>query len=260
MKITKIKTRMGEFGAPVSTELEAIVERMRSEETKDAAEKIGRVALLSRLAMKEGMPHYFLTDTDRLPYLLFSATFGKGGFDHPNAFTQLLLLDIPCQQGIKRVKEMKALVSQVPYTMLAFAGVSGISLKVVVRCEYNGGATPWEAGSNKKAELDTPRYLAFLKEAQTTAARLYTALVQCDLVVGDPTLTTGCRMSHDPQLYYNPQAQPLPVIHDEENVLKPYEGTKADDDGTVVWYPRRSASSASLRTSLHAAISYDTTS
>ena len=29
MKITKIKTRMGEFGAPVSTELEAIVERMR---------------------------------------------------------------------------------------------------------------------------------------------------------------------------------------------------------------------------------------
>ena len=237
MKITKIKTRMGEFGAPVSTELEAIVERMRSEETKDAAEKIGRVALLSRLAMKEGMPHYFLTDTDRLPYLLFSATFGKGGFDHPNAFTQLLLLDIPCQQGIKRVKEMKALVSQVPYTMLAFAGVSGISLKVVVRCEYNGGATPWEAGSNKKAELDTPRYLAFLKEAQTTAARLYTALVQCDLVVGDPTLTTGCRMSHDPQLYYNPQAQPLPVIHDEENVLKPYEGTKADDDGTVVWYP-----------------------
>lgn len=99
MKITKIKTRMGEFGAPVSTELEAIVERMRSEETKDAAEKIGRVALLSRLAMKEGMPHYFLTDTDRLPYLLFSATFGKGGFDHPNTLPSCCCLTFPAKRA-----------------------------------------------------------------------------------------------------------------------------------------------------------------
>ena len=44
-------------------------------------------------------------------------------------------------------------------------------------------------------------------------------------------------MSHDPELYYNPKAQPLPVIHDEENILLPYMGTKTDDDGTVIWYP-----------------------
>ena len=33
MKITKIKTRLGEFGAPVTTELDGIVERMRSTKT-----------------------------------------------------------------------------------------------------------------------------------------------------------------------------------------------------------------------------------
>ncbi|MCR5365025.1 MAG: hypothetical protein K6E67_02615 [Prevotella sp.] len=238
MKITKLKTKYGEFGKPVSTELEAVVERMRSEDTKAAADKIRMVALHSRLAMQEGMPRYFLEENDRLAYLLFSATFGKGGFEHPNTFTQLLLLDIPCPEGIQRINELKRLVSQVPYTMLAFAGVSGVTLKVVVRCEYNGGATPWASAQRSgKAQLDTARYLAFLKDAQRSAGRIYTALVRCDLVVGEPALTKGCRMSYDPQLYYHPEALPLPVIHDEEGALTPYAGTRTDDDGTVIWYP-----------------------
>ena len=238
MKITKIKTRYGEFGSPVSTELDAIVERMRSETIKVDAERIQNVALHSRLMMEKGAPRYMLKDADRLPYLLFSATFGKNGFEHPTSFTQLLLLTIPCPEGLRRISELKRLVAQVPYTLLAFAGVSGVTLKVLVRCEYSGGATPWKSSDNNHDDhLDTTRYLAFLKEAQETAARLYTALVQCDLVIGEPSLARGCRLSYDPQLYYHPEATALPVIHDDEGVLTPYEGTKADDDGTVVWYP-----------------------
>ena len=238
MKITKIKTKVGAFGSPVSTELEAIVERLRSEDTKAATERLRNVALQSRLMIEKGSPRYLLTDADRLPYLLFSATFGKDGYDHPNMFTQLLLLNIPCPEGMRRISELKRLVSQVPYTLLAFAGASGVTLKVVVRCEYSGGATPWNSTTNKRnIQLDAPTYLSFLKEAQETAGRLYTALVQCNLMVGEPSLTKGCRMSHDPQLYYNPQAQPLPVIHDDEGVLSAYEGTRTDDDGTVIWFP-----------------------
>ena len=238
MKITKIKTKLGEFGSPVSTELEAVLERMRSVDTKAVAERIRTVALQSRLSMEKGMPRYVLEDADRLPYLLFTATFGKGGYDHPSAFTQLLLLNIPCPEGIRRINEMKRLVSQVPYTFLAFAGSSGVTLKVVVRCEYSGGATPWRVGQKKReTQLDTLRYLAFMKDAQETAARIYTALVQCDLVIGEPSLTKGCRMSYDPELYYNPEAMSLPVIHDDEGTLAPYEGTRTDDDGSVVWYP-----------------------
>ena len=237
MKITKLKTKFGEFGKPASVDLEAIVERMRSEDTKRSAEIVRAVALQSRLMMEQGSAMFYLKDADRLPYLLFSTTFSKNGLDHPNGFTQLLLLDIPCPEGMRRIGELKKLVTQVPYTMLAFAGVSGVTLKVVVRCEYTGGATPWQLGSNRNRQLDTPRYLAFLKEAQETAARLYTALVQCDLTVGEPSLAMGCRMSHDPQLYFNPQALALPVIHDEAGVLQPYAGTKTDDSGTVIWYP-----------------------
>ena len=238
MKITKVNTKYREYGSPVSTKLDAVVERMRSDETKATAEKIQADALHSRLIMEKGMPRYVLDSANRLPYLLFSATFGKDGFDHPTAFTQLLLLNIPCPEGIQRIKELKRMVSQVPYTVLAFAGVSGVTLKVVVRCEYSGSVTPWGSGQSKRTEqLDTARYLTFLKDAQETAARVYMALVECNLTIDEPSLTTGCRMSHDPQLYYNPKAMALPVIHDEEGALAPYEGTKTDDNGNVICYP-----------------------
>ena len=223
MKITKIKTKAGEFGSPVSAELSAIVERMRSDDTKAAADLIARGCLLSRLAMAQGMARYYLTDSDKLPYLMFGATFGKAGLDHPKSFTGLVMLNIPCPEGLRQVQEMKRRVQQIQFTLLAFAGVSGMTLKVIVKCDYNGA--------------DADDYQEFMKEAHESAARLYTSLIRCDLLVGEQTLVRGCRMSHDPQLYYNPDAHPLPVVREAADPLQPYEGTKTDDNGTVVWYP-----------------------
>ena len=225
MKITKVNTKAGELGMPVSTELSAVVERMRSPKTQEAASRIAAIALQSRLAMQQGAPRFLLKDSDRLPYLIFSATFGREGFDSPKSFTGLVLLNIPCPQGIREVGEMRRRVSQIPFTVLAFAGVSGVTLKVVVRCEYKGKG------------LDADDYLAFLKDARENAARLYTSLAMCNLTVGETRLTRGCRMSYDPQLYYNPDALVLPVVREVADPLQDYEGTKADDDGQVVWHP-----------------------
>ena len=225
MKIAKVNTIAGEFKTPVSAELATVVERMRQPKTKEVVDRIARVAMQSRLMMKEGMPKYFIRDTDSLPYLIFSATFGKGGFDKPLSFTGLVLLDVPCPQGIQQVSIMRDRVRQIPYTLLAFAGSSGVTLKVVVRCEYKDG------------NLDIQEYTAFLKEAEANAMRLYSTLAQCDMLVGETRITRGCRMSYDPQLYYNPEAQVMPVVSKRGEPLKAYEGTKTDDDGTVVWYP-----------------------
>ena len=226
MKITKIKTRLGEFGTPVTTELDSIVERMRSTKTKEAADPIARITLHSRLMMQKGMPRYFIQETDSLPYLVFSATFGRKGFDKPASTTGLLMLNIPCPQGIRQIDELRRRVSQIPYTMLAFAGVSGVTLKVIVKCDYKSPKT-----------IDANDYVAFLKDAHESAARLYTSLAICDLLVDEQSLTRGCRMSYDPQLYYNPDAQPMPVVRDAHDPLAAYAGTKTDDQGTVVWYP-----------------------
>ena len=226
MKITKIKTRLGEFGAPVTTELDSIVERMRSTKTKEAADPIARITLHSRLMMQKGMPRYFIQEADSLPYLVFSTTFGRKGFDKPASATGLLMLNIPCPQGIRQIDELRRRVSQIPYTMLAFAGVSGVTLKVIVKCGYKSPKT-----------IDANDYVAFLKDAHESAARLYTSLAMCDLLVDEQSLTRGCRMSYDPQLYYNPDAQPMPVLRDAHDPLAAYAGTKVDDQGTVVWYP-----------------------
>ena len=44
MKITKMKTKNGELGSPVTIELDAIVERMRSESTREAVREIASEA------------------------------------------------------------------------------------------------------------------------------------------------------------------------------------------------------------------------
>ena len=183
MKITKIKTSLGQFGSPVTTELSVVVERMRSPQTKEAADRIASIALRSRIAMEEGAPRYQLNDTDKLPYLVFSATFGRRGYDNPASATGLLMLNVPCPQGFRQVEELRRRVSQIPYTMLAFAGVSGVTLKVIVKCDYKDGdcksPTTQKAGATT---VNVDDYLAFLKDAHESAARLYTSLVMCDAI------------------------------------------------------------------------------
>lgn len=226
MKITKFKTRLGNFGKPVTVDLDAVVERMRSPKTKEAADAIAAIALRSRIAMEKGFPHYFLKDTDRLPFLVFSTTFGRKGLDRPASATGLLLLNIPCPKGQRQVEEMRWRVKQIPYTLLAFAGVSGVTLKVVVKCDYR-----------TQAAVDADDYIAFLKDAHESAARLYTSLAKCNLLVEEQSLVRGCRMGYDPQLHYNPGALSMPVVRDVHDPLADYEGTKADDQGNVVLYP-----------------------
>ena len=226
MKITKIKTTLGQFGSPITSDLSDIVERMRSPKTKEVADRIAAIALQSRLAMQQGAPRYMLNDANRLPYLMFSATFGSRSLNKPAALTGLLMLNIPCPQSTQQISELRRRVSQIPYTVLAFAGVSGITLKVIVRCDCPN-----------PAPADVNEYLSYLRDAHENAARLYTTLAMCDLLVEEQRLTRGCRMSYDPQLYYNPEAQPMPVVREARNPLTVYEGTKADDEGTVVWFP-----------------------
>ena len=226
MKISKIKTSLGVFGVPMSVEIGAVVERMRSPKTKEVADRVAALALQSRIAMQQGSPRYMLSDADRLPYLVFSTLFERRSLDSPAALTGLILLNIPCPQGSRQINEMRRRVSQIHYTLLAFAGVSGVTLKVVVRCDCRS-----------LRPKDDNDYVAFLRDAHESAARLYTSLTMCDLLVEEQRLTLGCRMSYDPQLYYNPEALPMPVVRDTRDPLADYEGTKADDDGTVVWYP-----------------------
>lgn len=107
MKITKLKTMMGEAQGLTAVELK-IVERMRSETTKKTAETIREEALIGRMQMNQGGPRYLLEHSDRLPYVIFGATFGKNGFDEVNDVNPLLLLNLDCPEGLPQVEALEA--------------------------------------------------------------------------------------------------------------------------------------------------------
>ena len=140
MKVTRIRTWQGELQTPATVEMGEVIGRMRSETTKAMADAVARSAMTSRLAMSEGLPRYELTGLDRLPYLVFGVTFKHGHIDELHTPTYLLLLTVSCPGGHRQVMELKRQVQQVPYTLLAFVGVSGVTLKVVVNVAPVGQA------------------------------------------------------------------------------------------------------------------------
>ena len=228
MKITKIKTKNGELGSPVTIELDAIVERMRSESTREAVREIASEAHSRLLDPKNNQLLGALGASDRLPRIVFSATFGKGGFDDLRSMTGLLLMDVSCPKGMEEVEAVRKRVSAVPYTVLAFAGSSRRTLKVVMRVAYADGYESQTSGE----------YLTLLQKAQQTAVPIYQTLAQCELRVQQLSWWSGCRLSHDPQLFYRADAQPLPVVRETQGVLAPYTGARIDDDGSVQLRPR----------------------
>ena len=214
--ITKVKTQNGKFLKPVITDLAAVCEKLRS---GDHAERVNKVAMSVTLsAINHSDGRGTLEGVDALPYLLFSATFGRGGLSEVRQYTQLVLLSADNLERGRGVEQLKYRVSQLPYTLLAFTGSSQKSLKIVVRCQYSDGQQP----------QDDDAYTAFLAEAHQTASRLYEALAECHITPSNPSVLSGCRMSNDPSAYFNPEAQSVTVVrknrHQAEAVALTQQG------------------------------------
>jgi predicted P-loop ATPase len=202
--ISKAKTIGGMLQKPVTTDLQAVVDKLRSGDNEQRVMQIAKKAMSATLDShkREGT----LIGVDALPYLLFSAVFGKGGVEDVKSFTGLVLLSVPCPGGIGEINALKARVAQLPYTQMAFAGSSGKTLKVVVACEYGDGYQPKNVAD----------YEAMLRVGHDTAAKLYEALAGCKVAPSEAKLTSGCRMSHDADAFYRPQIQKITLVRQEE--------------------------------------------
>ncbi len=201
--ISKVKTVKGAFQKPVTTDLQAVAGKLCSGDNEERVRRIAQRAMSATLdgQKREGT----LIGVDELPYLLFSATFGKGGVDDVRSFTGLVVLSVPCPAGIVEINALKARVAQLPYTLMAFTGSSGKTLKIVVGCEYGDGFHP-------KSVAD---YEAMLRVGHDTAAKLYEALAGCKVAPSEAKLTSGCRMSHDADAFYRLQTQKITLVHQE---------------------------------------------
>jgi hypothetical protein len=204
IEISKAKTIDGVLQRPVTTDLKAVVDKLRSGDNEQRVMQIAQRAMSATLdgRGREGT----LIGVDALPYLLFSAVFGKGGVEDVKEFTGMVLLSVPCPGGIVEINALKARVAQLPYTLMAFTGCSGKTLKVVVACKYGDGFKPQSVAD----------YESMLRVGHDTAAKLYEALAGCKVAPSEAKLTSGCRMSHDAAAVYRPKAQKITLVRQED--------------------------------------------
>ena len=215
--ITKVKTTNGTFGTPVTTNLSAVFMKLRNGSNAAKVRDIAETASYATLNDMKREGH--LSCTNALPYLFFSAVFGKEGLHDVRHRTGLVLLSIDCPEGLSQIRLLKERVAQLPYTLMAFTGSSQKTLKVVVRCQYGDG---YEPQSNDEYEL-------FLEDAHQTASRLYEVLADCKVQPAKAGLLMGCRMSSDESAVYHADAQPVVVVRQSEQAQADIRLTKQGD-------------------------------
>ena len=83
--------------------------------------------------------------------------------------------------------------------LLAFVGSSGLSVKVVVRYTLPDGSLP----------VDREMAACFHAHAYRRAMLHYQAQLQWEAEYKEPSLDRGCRISYDPECFYNPDSLPV---------------------------------------------------
>lgn len=221
-RITKIRTKDGQMGTPVSTTLDEIVSRMQSDKyTREVDQVAKRVTYALIDQQEKGWNTYHIEGIDELPYLIFSSTFSRQGLQDFRQPTGLVLLSVDYGMDLQRMKAIRDMAIQLPQTVLVFRSVSRRRLKIVVRCQPKDGQMPETA-------VD---YEAFLSDAQQQAAKYYGAFCDCEIALRQESLQRGCRMSQDSELYYQPEAEPLTIIRKDRSPLAAYTNAVTDHLG-----------------------------
>ena len=110
-----------------------------------------------------------------------------------NDYRGVLVLTLPVADNVSW-QQLRKSVTLLPQTLLAFRGSSGHTLKVVCRATRPDGTLP-EASSDIRL---------FCQHALALVARFYEGQTGIRALIGDGG--RRCRMSHDPETYYNEHA------------------------------------------------------
>ena len=95
--------------------------------------------------------------------------------------------------------EVKKWVKELPQTYLAFVGSSGKSVKIWVRFTYPDDLLPV---TREQAEL-------FHAHAYRLAVKFYQPQLPFHIELKEPSLEQYCRLTFDPELYFNPESMPI---------------------------------------------------
>lgn len=136
----------------------------------------------------------------KLPVLVFGSTCRRWeGQLRWKRYSGYVLLEVNGLADKVEAAAVRAEAAVLPQTLLAFVGVSGRSVKIVVPFTLPNGTLP---------ETDA-KIKMFHAAAYQLAVRHFQPQLRSMISLKEPLLLRGCRLSYDPDLYYNPNAVPI---------------------------------------------------
>ena len=192
MRITQVRDD-GKVNTMRTLKIEQLVEQMKKET---------KAQLVSN--MREVLPYILPGDKndyiEKVPKILPAAAFvRKNGVMAMAEYNGIVMLQVNGLSGRMEADEVKECVKELPQTYLAFIGSSGKSVKIWVRFTYPDNRLP---DNREQAEV-------FHAHAYRLAVKYYQPQLPFDIELREPSLEQYCRLTFDPELYFNPEAMPV---------------------------------------------------
>ncbi len=141
-----------------------------------------------------------LEDLDEVPRVCFTSELKNRGV-HQYAYTYncLILLEINNLPDRATASEIRNEAIQIPFTHIAFIGADNRSVKIICRAEER---SLWaKEDGYEHEEVDRFHLNAYAKLHYVYSFQL---AIRVENIA--PTLRSNCLMSHDPDIYYNPDS------------------------------------------------------
>ena len=200
MKIT-VGKKKGSQTTLRCIELIELVEMIRTARYAEEVTNLRRDYIIlskSRMMKRNGEQISRPLDVEAIPSVCFSAEYrNHEGTVEMTAANPLFLVEVNNLAGYQEAEYLRDLATQLPHTMIAFMGASGRSVKIVC-----------SARSQKPSEEMTPEeILTLMKSAYAIASKYYATQFETNIDIRIPSLEGGCKISADPQIYFNPNAE-----------------------------------------------------
>ena len=192
MRITQVRYD-GKVNTLRTLRIEQLVELMKVETKAQPVSK-----------MREVLPYMLPGDKNdyvqKVPKLLPAAAFvRKNGVMVMAEYNGIVMIQVNNLSGPMEADEVKKWVKELPQTYLAFVGSSGKSVKIWVRFTYPDDLLPV---TREQAEL-------FHVHAYRLAVKFYQPQFPFHIELKEPSLEQYCRLTFDPELYFNPESMPI---------------------------------------------------
>ncbi len=127
------------------------------------------------------------------------------------SLNNLVLLSLENLRDLATIDAYKRLAAQLPYTLLCFYGHDGHSLHILSSYTVQNGEMTETA----------------LKNAYRKLYYIYSSQLGTPLAEQEPTYSSACKVSYDPQPFYNPAAIPIVVSSQPEDAPE-FKSAKED--------------------------------